>query len=156
MFEPLYDVTRTSIIDIFALVFIYSFAVALVLFLVASFLREKWAKPVLVLACSGVFTGIMAACIMVVTLFVTEDIASDEALENNLKQKYDIAKVIDDDPKYKVSSALETEQFIQVETTDGKKAVFFLTQNMNTFEPTLHELVDNGIAGPVALKDITK
>lgn len=156
MFEPLYDVTRTSILDIFTPVFIYSMAVGLVFLLVASFPLGKWVKPVLVLAGSAVFTGFLAACIMFVTLFVTEDISSDDALENNLKQKYDIAQVIDDDPKYKVSSALETEQFIQIETTDGKKAVFFLTQNMNTFEPTLHELVDNGTAGPVTLEEITK
>lgn len=80
-----------------------------------------------------------------------------EAIERNLQQKYDIASVIDTDPRYNTKyPEYSGEQLILVETKDGDKTAFFLTNDNETSEPTLHELVDNEGKEAVRLEDISK
>lgn len=155
MFEPLYNVTKINLLVIFVDTLAFSILATLFLFVISYAFKEKISD---LLFKMGIFTlvlGFLSVFALLSTAFVMESVDSHAALEDNLKQKYDIEQVIEDD-KYQIDTRLETEQFIQVETTDGRKAVFNLTQDMDTFEPTLSELVDNGTAGPVTLEEITK
>lgn len=93
--------------------------------------------------------------VIIVLIWQPQEI-NREAFENNLKQKYDITSIVDDNPLYKVNLRKSGEQLILVENEDEKQGAFFLTQNMDTFEPTLHELTNNDNGGSLTLEDITK
>lgn len=155
MFEPLYSVTEVNISVILLNILLVSFITAFVLFTISHLFKQKVSDFLFMMGVPPLVLAFLSVFALIVTALVTESVDSHAALENNLKQKYDIAQIIEDD-RYEIDTTLETEQFIQVETTDGRKAIFNLTQNMDTFEPTLSELVDNGQAGPVKLEEITK
>ena len=155
MFEPLYNVTEINAYVIILNTLAFSFITSILLLVISFFLKGKVYMVVSNIMFSTLALGILCVVALNVTVLIAENVDSHAALENNLKQKYDIEQVIEDD-KYQIDTTLETDQFIQVETTDGRKAVFTLTQDMDTFEPTLSELVDNGAAGPVTLEEITK
>lgn len=155
MFEPLYSVTEVNISVILLNISLVSCITAFVLFTISYLFKQKVSDFLFMMGVPPLVLAFLSVFALIVTALVTESVDSHAALENNLKQKYDIAQIIEDD-RYEIDTTLETEQFIQVETTDGRKAIFNLTQNMDTFEPTLSELVDNGQAGPVKLEEITK
>ena len=77
-------------------------------------------------------------------------------MRDNIKKKYDIAFVVDDNPKYKIYPQETKEQIVLIETKDGRQGAFFLTQDRMNFEPTLHELVEGNHSSPVKLEEITK
>lgn len=93
---------------------------------------------------------------MAVFVFWNPEKINREAFENNLKQKYDIEAIIEDDPMYKVRPQTSREQLILVENKDGQQGAFFLTQDMDTFEPTLKELTNNDGGSSLTLEDIQK
>lgn len=93
--------------------------------------------------------------VIIVLIWQPQEI-NREAFENNLKQKYDITSIVDDNPMYKVRPQTSREQLILVENKDGQQGAFFLTQDMDTFEPTLKELTNNDGGSSLTLEDIQK
>lgn len=155
MFEPLYNVVSVNLSVIFINILSFSIIATLVLFTISYCFKQKVSDMLFRIGIFTLVLGFLSMAALIATSLLAERVDSRAALENNLKQKYDIEQVIEDD-KYQLDITLETDQLIQVETTDGRKAIFTLTQDMETFEPTLSELVDNGTAGPVTLEEITK
>lgn len=136
------------------MIFAFLLLIAAVFLLMSALGRTDKSK--MTRAVWGTTCGLLGFIIGITLFAVSPNATNAENLEKNLKQKYDIASIVDDDPKYKIYPQLEREQLILVEAKDGKQGAFFLTQNHDTSEPTLHELVDNEASEPLTLEDITK
>lgn len=156
MFEQLHDVEKFELLKISGLILGITISSAIMLLIGSSSFKGKVSDMLFNIGRISIIIGFISLVSTAFIFFSMEDIDSDEVLESNLKQKYGIERVITDDGRYPIQATIGTEQFIQVETTDNRKAVFILTQNLDTFEPTLEELVDNGTSEAVNLEDITK
>lgn len=152
-FEPIYNTDARTFVTIMEFVVVALMCTSALFFVYAIF---EDGKKQMTRFKRGVFFGVLGLFIIVSLFVIRHQTLYPEAVENNLKQKYDISSVIDDNPMYEINPQKSEEQPIQVEAPDGRKAVFILTQEMDTFEPTLSELVDNGTAGSVTLEEITK
>lgn len=69
-------------------------------------------------------------------------IPSAENLQSNLKMKYGIEGIVDD-TRYPIDYTSADPQKILVELPDEREAVFVLTQNFETQEPTLEDITTN-------------
>lgn len=152
-FEPIYNTDARTFVTIMEFVVVALMCTSALFFVYAIFeddkkqmTKFKW----------GLFFGVLGLVIIVSLFVIRHQTLYPEAVENNLKQKYDISSVIDDNPMYEIDPQKSEEQLIQVEAPDGRNAVFILTQDMDTFEPTLHELLDNVTSETLTLEDITK
>ena len=155
MFEPLYDVERLHLATISARILGYSIGASLLFIVGSNAFTGKFGTALHRLFLVSLTLAFVSLCGAAILPITAQGIDAENVLGKNLKQKYDIEKVVSDS-SYILRPYLETEQLIMVETTDGREAVFKLTQNFNTFEPTLHESVDNEDSASVTLKDITK
>lgn len=155
MFEPLYDVERLHLATISAHVLGYSIGASLLFIIGSNVFTGKFGTALYRLFLMSLTVACVSLCATGILPLTAQDVDAENVLGQNLKQKYDIEKVVSDS-SYILRPYLETEQLIMVETADGREAVFKLTQNPDTFEPTLHESVDNADSAPVTLKDITK
>lgn len=85
--------------------------------------------------------------------------STPENLEVNIKQKYDIASIDLNSHVYDIHPFSSDDQVIKVELMDGTDALFILSQNLETWEPTLDNMPANsgepGTAN-ISVQEITK
>lgn len=143
-YEPFYNQVAYSL-----LIICFILAVPVIIVTIVS-------KSEKVLGVMKIALPLLALAIMASLLATKATPTHDQNMRDNIAKKYDIAFIVDDNPKYKIYPQEASEQLVLIETKDGRQGVFSLTQNRFNFEPTLSELAEEGTAVTVTLEDITK
>lgn len=134
---------------------ISGFAVCLILMIAAIIMVTKSDKLSTILFMSGFVLFMISFSLGVAMAIQT----NPENLEGNIKQKYEIESIDLTSDAYEVSPLSPDSQIVKVELLDGTDALFVLTQNTDTWEPTLDNLPTNsGEPGTadISVQDITK